>query len=106
MSKVFRTVAVCEDVTLVHASRGNEMAPLLPPPNCLCDALLCRSLHFCHGLKSQGDRCHGRPGGGVCLGAVARPRGLMGSLEGPARTPRQNSSDSEGTVVSIGMLVS
>lgn len=106
MSKVFRTVAVREDVTLVHASRGNEMAPLLPPPNCLCDALLCRSLHFCHGLKSQGDRCHGRPGGGVRLGAVARPRGLMGSLEGPARTPRQNSSDSEGTVVSIGMPVS
>lgn len=44
--------------------------------------------------------------GGVRLGAVARPRGLMGSLEGPARTPRQNSSDSEGTVVSIGMPVS
>lgn len=32
MSKVFHTVAVREDVTLVHASRGNEMAPLLPPP--------------------------------------------------------------------------
>lgn len=31
MSKVFHTVAVREDVTLVHASRGNEMAPLLPP---------------------------------------------------------------------------